>query len=135
MNDRELALAKIEVGDLFHASATNGASLLCLTMSVTATTILARNVATQIIYDFDRRTGFVQWNVCGTVYDCTIDSVALLPADIQESLLSLDRKGRYGEYRRAEDPEWVMPAEQARLSEEEKRGLLFVSHFYPANPI
>ena len=135
MNDRESVLAKIAIGDFFHASATNGASLLCLTMSVTATTILARNVATQIVYDFDRRTGFAQWNVHGTIYDCTIDSVAPLPTDIRESLMSLDRKGRHGEYRRAEDPDWVMPAEQARLTEEEKRGLLFVSCFYPENPI
>jgi len=132
---RELALAKISAGDFFHASATNGASLLCLTMSVTGTTILARNVATQIVYHFDRSTGHAQWNVYGTTYDCAIDSVAPLPPDIREILLGLDRKGRGFEYCRAEDPDWEMPPGQARLTEEEKRGLLFVSHFYPENPI
>ena len=58
-----------------------------------------------------------------------------LAGKIRESLLSLDRKGREAEYQRAENPEWKMPPEQARLSEEEKRGLLFVSRFYPDNPI
>jgi hypothetical protein len=57
------------------------------------------------------------------------------PSDIRDALLGLDRKYREAEYRRAEDPEWEMPPEQARLSEEEKRGLLFVSHFFPENPI
>jgi hypothetical protein len=132
---RELALTKISAGDLFHASATNGASLLCLTISVTATTILARNVATQIIYHFDRHTGHARWNVHGTIYDCKIDSVAPLPPDIHAILLDLDRKGRDVEYQRAADPGWEMPPGQARLTEEEKRGLLFVSHFYPENPI
>jgi hypothetical protein len=133
--DRKAALAAIAVGDIFHAEASNGASLLCLTMSVTDKTIQARNVATQIIYDFDRATGHADWYVYGTRYDCTIESVAPLPSDIHEILLGLDRKYREAEYRRAADPEWEMPPEQARLSEEEKRGLLFVSHFYPDNSI
>jgi len=50
-------------------------------------------------------------------------------------MLCLDRKYREAEYQRAEDPEWEMPPGQARLTEEEKRGLLFVSYFYPENPI
>ena len=104
-------------------------------MSRLATTILARNVATQIIYLFDRRTGHAQWNVQGMIYDCAIDSVAPLPPDIHEILLGLDRKGRDVEYRRAADPDWEMPLGQARLTAEEKRGLLFVSHFYPENPL
>ena len=115
--------------------ATNGASLLCLAMSVTATTILARNVATQIVYDFDRVTGFAHG--MSTAPFTTVRSIPsrLSRRTFTRSCLSLDRKYREGEYRRAEDPEWRMPPEQARLTEEEKRGLLFVSHFYPENPI
>jgi hypothetical protein len=133
--NRELALAQISVGDFFHASATNGASLLCLTMSITEKNIQARNVATQIIYDFDRATGHADWRVCGAQYECTVDSVAPLPNDIREGLLILDRKERYAREQLAKDPEWIMPREQARLSEDEKRALLFVSQFYPDNPI
>jgi hypothetical protein len=135
MLDRAAALRNIAFRDIFHAEASNGASLICLTMSVTKKRIQARNVATQIIYDFDRESGHADWYVYGTHYTCMIDSVAPLPADIHETMLSLDRKHREVEYRLAEDPDWEMPPEQARLTEEEKRGLLFVSHFYPENPI
>jgi hypothetical protein len=131
MPDRQTALARISVGEIFHASAANGASLICLVMSVTETVIQARNVATQIIYEFDRRTGVADWYVYSEHYICTIDSVAPLPADIHESMLSLDRKGRAGEYREIEDPEG--PSNYP-LTAEEKRGLIFVSYFYPAFP-
>jgi hypothetical protein len=66
---------------------------------------------------------------------CTIDSVAHLPPDIHEGLLGLDRKGREAEYQRAADQAWEVPPGYARLTEEEKRGQLFISHFYPENPI
>jgi hypothetical protein len=95
---RERALRDIAAGNMFHASAANGASLLCLTMAVTEHVIQARNVATQIIYDFDRCTGRATWYVFGTPYECMIDSVAPLPPDIHEIMLSLDRKGREAEY-------------------------------------
>lgn len=132
---REAALQKIAIGDIFHASATNGASLLCLTMNVTATRIQARNVATQIVYDFDRRTGLAEWRVYGTPFICTIDSTAPLPPDIREIMSSLDRKYREGEYRSAEDPDWQSPPEDSRLTKEQIRGLLFVDDFYRDNPV
>jgi len=135
MLDRATILAKIAVGDIFHAKAGNGASLLCLTMAVTATTVQARNVATQIIYDFDRRTGLADWFVFGKRYICTIDSVATLPQDIHEIMLSLDQHGREGEYRDAEDPERELQPGEAALTKEQIRGLLFMSEFYPANPL
>jgi hypothetical protein len=133
--DRATALKRIAVGDIFHASATNGASLLCLTMSVTESTIQARNVATQIIYDFDRRTGIADWYVFSRHHICTVDSVAPLPADIHEIMLQLDRKGREVEYRQAEDPERPWIPGEGSLTAEERRGLLFVSYFYPAFPV
>jgi len=130
--DRQRALKRISVGDIFHAHAPGGPSLICLTMSVTETMIQARNVATQIIYDFDRQTGVADWYVFSEHTTCTIDSVAPLPADIHEIMLSIDRKGRESEYREAEDPD--RPGEYA-LTDEERRGLLFVSYFYPAFPV
>jgi len=135
MPDRATALKNIAVGDIFHASAANGASLLCLTMSVTRSIIQARNVTTQIIYDFDRRTGIADWYVFSSHYLCAVDSVAPLPADIREIMLQLDRKGRESEYSQAEDPERPWISGEGSLTAEEKRGLLFVSYFYPAFPV
>ena len=104
-------------------------------MNVTATRIQARNVATQIVYDFDRRTGLAEWRVYGTPFICTIDSTAPLPPDIREIMSSLDRKYREGEYRSAEDPDWQSPPEDSRLTKEQIRGLLFVDDFYRDNPV
>jgi len=133
--DRQTALAAIAVGDIFHAEASNGASLICLTMSVSEKTIQARNVATQIIYDFDRTTGHADWYVPGTCYDCTIDSIAPLPSDIHQIMLGLDRKHRELEYRQSEDPGWTPLPEQLHFTKDEIRGLLFVDNFYEKNPI
>jgi len=133
--DRQTALAAIAVGDIFHAEASNGASLICLTMSVSEKTIQARNVATQIIYDFDRTTGHADWYVSGTCYDCMIDSAAPLPSDIHQIMLGLDRKHRDLEYRQAEDPRWTPLPEQLHFTKDEIRGLLFVDNFYEKNPI
>jgi hypothetical protein len=135
MTPRETALRNIAVGDIFHAGATNGASLLCLAMAVTETTIQARNVATQIVYVFDRRSGIADWLVGGKSYECAIDSVAPLPSDIREILLGLDRKGREAEYRAIEDPDRPWPSEETRLTKDQLRALLFVADFYPANPL
>jgi hypothetical protein len=125
MPNRAVALKNIAVGDIFHASATNGASLICLTMSVTATTIQARNVATQIVYHFDRQKGVADWTVFSKLYVCTIDSVAPLPADIHAIMLDIDR-------REIESRKLPLDARDPGLNEEEKRALLFVSYFYPA---
>lgn len=135
VTDREAALRKIAVGDIFHASASNGASLLCLTMAVTDQVIRARNVATQIIYDFDRRTGRATWYVFGTPYGCLIDSVVPLPPDIHEIMLSLDRRGREAEYRNAEDPNRPWKPGDNPLTADQRRGLLFVADFYRAHPL
>ncbi len=133
--DRETALEKIAFGDMFHASASNGASLLCLTMAVTKDTIQARNVATQIVYEFGRRTGLATWLVEGASCECVIDSVAPLPPDIYEIMLSLDRKGREAEYLDAENPDRDWKPGANPLTAEQRRGLLFVADFYRDHPL
>jgi hypothetical protein len=67
------------------------------------------------VHEFDRATGVEDPDGRPVI----INSVAPLPADIRDIMLGLDRKYREAEYRRAEDPEWRMPPEEARLSEEE----------------
>ena len=131
MENRKDALSKIVVGDIFHASALNGASFICLTLQIRENAIFARRVTTQSVHEFDRTTGIEGPDTNPLI----IDSVAPLPADIRDIMLKIDWKYRLDEYRRAEDPEWKMPAEDAALSEEEKRGLLFIGDFYRAHPI
>jgi hypothetical protein len=128
MADRSQALLKIAAGDIFHAEAANGASLICLALSVTESVIHARNVATQIAYDFDRQTGTAQWNVFSETYLCTIDSVAPLPPDIHSIMLDIDRK----EMEHQKIPEMN---KDGTFTAEERRGLLYVSYYYPAFPI
>jgi len=104
-------------------------------MSVTGTTIQARAVTTQEIIEFDRRTGVADHRFRSASYRYVIDSVAPLPADIHDIMLSLDRRYRESEYRWAENPDWKPTLEDTRLTKEQIRGLLFVSDFYKANPI
>ena len=127
MADRKERLLDIAVGDVFHATAPTGASLICLATEVSETTIFARTVTTQLNYEFERQTGVAE---CGD-FSCTIDSVAPLPAEIHGALLGLDRK--YGELKDETDLDKL--AEKVKLSEGEIRALLFVSTHYPSNPI
>jgi len=131
MADRKTALRNIAVGDIFHAEAPNGASLICLTRSVTETKIHARRVTTQSYHEFDRTTGVEE---CER-NPCTIDSVAPLPPDIQNIILGLDRKYREAEYQRAEYPDKPWDPGESRLTDDQKRALLFVGSFHRENPI
>jgi hypothetical protein len=115
--DRQNAVRTLAVGHIFHGEGSNGASLICLVTAVTEATIHARTMTTQYDLEFDRQTGVCEFgNGTGT-----IDSIAALPADIREALLGLDRRYRSGG--------------EGRLSDAEKRALIFVASFYPANPV
>jgi hypothetical protein len=132
MADRATLLSKLVVGDIFHATGPSGASLICLTMSVTETTIRARTVTTQYHFDFDRKTGMAEYSarIIGIpewgdeIKSCAIDSVAPLPIDIHNIMLGIDRKFRLG---------WDF--DRFKLSSDEGRALLFVATYYPAYPL
>jgi hypothetical protein len=115
--DRKL-LRKLTAGDVFHARGNNGERLLCLAVHVGETAIDARTVTGQIPLRFDRSTGAGWW---GDV-KCRIDSVKPLPPEIHNALLGLDRKYRL----EADD-------EQLRLSDAERKALLFVASHYGEN--
>ena len=117
MRDRTDALRTLGIGDIFHGEGSNGASLLCLVTGVTETTIEARTMTSQYALEFDRRTGTCVWGKGAG----TIDSIALLPDEIRDALLGLDRRYRVGD--------------DATLSDREKRALIYVASFYPANPV
>ena len=126
MTDRKALLGKLDVGDIFHAEAPNGASLICLVLSVDQTTIQARRVTTQENLEFNRQTGVAQ---DGDV----INSVAHLPIDIHNVFLGLDQKYRLlmgmDKKHRFEDPE------RLKLTDAEKKALLFVGRHYASNPL
>jgi len=81
--------------------------------------------------EFDRTTGVENVDNNPVV----IDSVAPLPGDIRDILLGLDRKYREAEYRRAEDPNWRLPEDEAKLTKDEIRALLFVGKLHENYPI
>ncbi len=115
--DRQNKLWTLAVGDIFHGEGSNGASLICLVTAMTAATIHAHTMTTQFDLEFDRVTGVCKWGT-GTGI---INSIAPLPADIRETLLGLDQR--------------YLSGGEGRLSDAEKRALIFVASFYPANPV
>lgn len=133
IRDRKTLLHSLVVGDIFHAHAPNGASLVCLATTVTATTIQARTVTHQMRLDFDRETGIAEWigskdwpekGYGDDPVRCIIDSVEPLPVDIHNVLLWVDRKSRL-----------IGVWKDMRLSDDETRAFLHVYSHYAANPI
>jgi hypothetical protein len=120
MADRRAALDNLAVGDIFHAESPNGASLICLVVAVTKATIQARTVTTQEHLEFNRQTGIAEWGDEPVL--CTVDSVAPLPADIYNVMLGIDRK-----FRREHE------SERLKLSDAEKRALLYADSHYSLN--
>jgi hypothetical protein len=87
-------------------------------------------MTTQSVDWFDRTTGLDQDN-----RKIVIDSVAPLPDDIQEIMLSIDRLFREAEQRRAEEPDWKPPEDCFHQGKDQIRALLFIADFYPANQL
>jgi hypothetical protein len=122
MTERRRILSKLTVGDIFHASGSAGASLICLIVEVTASSIKARRVTTQEDLEFDRETGLER---CHNETASEIDSVAPLPPDILNTVLGIDRK-----FRLLQDPE------QAKLTDTEIKVLgTYLGPYYASNPL
>ncbi|HYD05058.1 MAG TPA: hypothetical protein VEC60_04995 [Reyranella sp.] len=100
----------------------------CLALQVHDNAIFARRMSTQSVHWFDRATG-VELDDGQIV----IDSVAPLPDDIHEIMLSIDRLFREAEYRHAEEPDWEPPEDHFHHSKNQIRALLFIADFYPKN--
>src|ERR1700730_17697916 len=90
MLDRKSLIGDLNVGDIFHAEYPNGASCVCLVLSVNDASIQARRVTTQENLEFDRQTG-VESN-SNTQSLAVINSVAPLPAEIYTVFLAMDHK-------------------------------------------
>jgi hypothetical protein len=87
-------------------------------------------MTTQSVHWFDRKTG------AQIGHDkVVIHSIAPLPDDIREIMLSIDRLFREAEYRQAEEPDWEPPEDHFHQSKDQIRALPFIAKFYPANPL
>ena len=162
--DRESKIRAITVGDIFHAESPNGASMPCQALTITDRTIEAQRMFMRDeILRFDRTTGLEQgkkggaWKTViplpddmarlilrvymisnvyqrpdGTTFlkdkeetaPAKIDSVAPLPDDIRDVLLKLDHRNRTSTV-----------SGSAKLSEPEKRTLIFIQHHFRNNQI
>lgn len=118
--NREEYLAKIDVGDIFHAQSLNGARLACLATSITGKKICSRVITTQVYVEFDAISGEGQYGK----YKCRIDSIAPLPVDIHNTMLGIDRKSRL-----------EFEEDRFRLTESEKKALLFLDAHYDGNQL
>ncbi len=119
LNPRERALSDIQIGDLFNVAGNHGASIICLAIAIGERMIRARSITHQLDIVFDRRTGFGKEPKYGL--GGTINSVEPLPPDIHKALIGLDRRYHAGG--------------EAKLTQEEKRALVFIYDFYDAYPI
>jgi hypothetical protein len=124
MPSRTETLAQIAVGDIFHATAPNGASLICLALEVTDTMIVSQTVTSVYHLNFDRKTGTSERDFHGESVVCTIDSVAPLPDDFKKTLIALHRA--YA----SKDEDNV-----SKLREAEHRALVFAAQYFPAHPL
>jgi hypothetical protein len=128
MIDRKTLLSGLDVGDIFHAEAPNGASLICLVLSLNSTTIRSRRITSGDELEFDRQTGLEKAGEGEPA--AVIDSVAPLPPDHHNAFLGLDRR-----YRQI-SPNWdESDFERAKLTEAEKKALIFIHSHYASNPL
>lgn len=110
---RQELLRNLVAGDLFHAW-----PAICIVTDVSQSKIEARRLLVLQNLSFDRETGIEREN--GGV----IDSVAPLPLDTQNVLIALDRRHRL-----------ARSMADAKLTDEEKKALLFIADFYPTNAL
>jgi hypothetical protein len=129
MLDRKTLIGNLDAGNIFHAEYPNGASCVCLVLSVDDTTIHARRMTTQENLNFDRRTGIEKASPDQQL--AVINSVAPLPPEIHNVFLTLDRK-----YGQIQPKDWEeQDLQRFKLTDAEKKALLFVDSHYSSNPL
>ena len=127
MLDRKTLIGNLDVGDIFHAEYPNGASCVCRVLSVNDAAIHAKRMTTQENFEFDRHTGIERVN--DGQAQAVINSVTPLPPEIHNVFLALERK-----YGQIQPRDWDGPdLERFKLTEAEKKALLFVGPYYSSN--
>jgi len=131
MSDRDSCLSNLSVGDIFHAEYPNEASCICLALWVDETTICARRITTQQTLLFNRRTGVEE--AAADQPQAVIDSVAPLPPEVHKTFLEMNQK--YETLMSMDEASRFADLEQHKLSEAEKKALIFVYSHYASNPL
>ena len=131
MADREILIGNLGVGDIFHAEAPNGASLICIVLSVDEGIIQARRVTTQENLAFNRKTGVKVGD--DRERPCAIDSVAPLPAEIHNAILDLDKKN--AAIMAMDEKSRFQDLERLKLADVHGKALIFIGSHYPENPL
>jgi len=98
-------------------------------LSVDKEVVQARRVTTQENVEFDRTTGAQVGD--DRQIPCAIDSVAPLPPEIHGVFLDMDKKNR--ELMAMDEESRFADLERLKLTAAEKKALLFVADYYPAN--
>lgn len=127
--DRKTMIPNLDVGDIFHAEYPNGASCVCLVLSVNDSVIHSRRMTTQENIVFDRQTGVEKCR--DEEAKAVIHSVQPLPSDIRDLFFGIDRK--YGQMGPKEWEETDL--ERFKLTEAEKKALIFVGPHYASHPL
>jgi hypothetical protein len=128
MVDRETALRKVAVGDIFHARSSNRASLTCLVTAIDEGVIRARRIHTQDDVQFDRNTGF-ELGKAHTRIDC----VAPLPPEVHTIFVEFDK--RYQAAMALVRKGVEVDPKEARWTAEERRAHELLNEHIAANPI
>jgi hypothetical protein len=130
MLDRKTLIGNLNVGDIFHAEYPNGASCVCLVLSVNDASIHARRVTTQENLEFDRRTGVESDS--NAQFLAVINSVAPLPGYIHDVFLAMDRKYR-ALMAMDEKSRFEQDPERFKMSRAEKNAFRFIDSHYSSN--
>lgn len=130
MTDRETALQKLAVGEIFHARGSNGASLVCVVTALDDGTIHARRIHTQDDVQFDRTTG-VELGKSHTKIDC----ITPFPADIHQIFVGMDRRYQAAMEQIRNGVPWEVAIKAARLTPEERRAHRVLDEHIAANPV
>lgn len=128
MGDREDAIRKLSVGDIFHGRSQHGTSLTCVVTALDGNTLHARRITTQDALQFDRKTGGHQGRGGGR-----IDCVTPFPPDIHSAFAGLDQK--YQSFREMRSKGLEPDPEQYTLTTAEVRALLSIDDHVSSNPI
>jgi hypothetical protein len=132
MAGRETPIRNLGVGDIFHAEYPNGASCICLVLSVNQYSIKSRRITTQEDIEFDRQTGIEKQENAQPV--AVIDSVAPLSAEFRDVFLAMDRKFK-ARMAMDEKSRSELSPQELKLTDTEKKALRFIDTYYSSNPL
>ncbi len=110
-------LQVLQVGGFFHATGSGGSRAICIVTEIHADIFHARVITTQFVLRIHYSTAKGTNLETGGEY--VVDSLKVLPSEIQTIFHAIDKKYRFGD-----------APEGSRLLVEEQAALLFADEFY-----